>query len=411
MTPLSRTNRLLVPLAFAAFISLGLPDAVLGVAWPSIRRDLAVPIDRLGMLLTSSMIGYLLSTALSGEIVRRVGVGMLLLVSTALVVISLTGFAAAPSWAVFVALGLFAGLGAGAIDAGINAFAAANFRPAIVTWLHACYGIGATAGPLIMTAVLAAGLSWRVGYRTLAVVLALMGLLFLLTLRLWDAGTNASNKPEDQPASAAQALRRPMVWLHILLFFLYTGIEVTAGQWLYSVFTESRGIAMTFAGTCVGLFWGGLTAGRVVFGLVAHRLSPTAIVRIGTIAAPLVATVLVFRPGPAITAAACAALGFALAPIYPMLISLTPLRVGAAYAAQSIGFQVTAAYVGVAALPTTAGILARRIHLESIISFLVIACLALFLLHEFVTRISPSPGTNEPPVNEEASAPIARADA
>ena len=404
-------HRLLVPLAFAAFISLGLPDAVLGVAWPSIRRDLGVPIDRLGMLLTSSMIGYLLSTALSGEIVRRVGVGMVLLVSTALVVISLTGFAAAPSWAVFVALGLFAGLGAGAIDAGINAFAAAHFRPAVVTWLHACYGIGATAGPLIMTAVLAAGFSWRVGYRTLAIVLTLMGLLFLLTLRLWDAGATQSGKPHESPASAAQALRRPIVWLHILLFFLYTGIEVTAGQWLYSVFTESRAIPMKFAGTCMGLFWAGLTAGRIVFGLVAGRLNPTTIVRIGTIAAPLVAAMLVFRPGAVLTATACTALGFSLAPIYPMLISLTPSRVGAAYAAQSIGFQVTAAYVGVAALPTTAGILARRVGLESILPFLVLCSLALFLLHEFVTRISPRTSTCGSPVKQEASAPTAGADA
>ena len=386
----SRAQRLLIFLSFAAFISLGLPDGVLGIAWPSIRRELFVPIDRLGLLLTSSMIGYLLSTALSGEVVRRLGVGKLLLFSTGLVVVSLAGYAAAPSWAVFAALGVLAGLGAGAIDAGINSFAAANFRPGIVSWLHACYGIGATAGPLTMTSIIAGGLSWRVGYGTLAAVLALMGLLFLLTLRLWDTTPASSAAGNAVNATAAQALRRPMVWLHILIFFIYTGIEVTAGQWLFSVFTESRFMSVGVAGTCVGLYWGGLTAGRVVFGLLAERLSATSMIRIGVLAAPLAAAILILRPGAIITAAACAALGFSLAPIYPMLISITPVRLGATYAAQAIGFQVAAAYLGSAALPTAAGIVAKRGGLEHVCPFIVVSCFTLLLLHELAIRVTPA---------------------
>jgi fucose permease len=377
---------LLVPLAFAAFVSLGLPDAVLGVAWPSIRGELGVPIDRLGWLLTSSMIGYLLSTAFSGEVVRRVGVGMLLFASTVLVVVSLVGYAAAPSWGVFVALGLIAGLGAGAIDAGINAFAAAHFRPGVVSWLHASYGVGATAGPLTMTAILAAGLSWRVGYESLAVVLGIMGILFLLTLRLWDDGTSSEGGETIVHTTAGEALRRPLVWLHIAVFFLYTGTEVTAGQWLYSVFTESRAMPIAFAGTCVGVYWGGLTAGRVVSGLVAERFTTTAMIRMGMICAPVAAGVLATRPGMLVTAIACAALGSSLAPIYPMLISVTPGRLGAAYARQAIGFQVSAAYLGVAALPTVAGVMAKRVGLESICPYIVGCLVLLVLLHEVVLR-------------------------
>lgn len=382
-----RLHRLLIPLAFAAFISLGLPDAVLGVAWPFIRRDLSVPIDRLGWLLTSLMIGYLLSTAFSGEVVRRIGIGKLLLVSTTLVVISLVGFAASPLWAIFVALGLIAGLGAGAIDAGINAFAAAHFRPSVVSWLHASYGIGATTGPLLMTAILTGGLSWRWGYATLAAVLATMAVLFLLTLRLWDHAPGTQPGEAVIHATAAEALRRPLVWLHILLFFIYTGAEVTAGQWLFSVFTESRAMPVALAGTCIGLYWGGLTAGRIVSGLVADRLTPTTLIRIGMLGAPLAAAVLAMRSDFAVTAFACAALGFSLAPIYPMLISATPARLGTQYAQQAIGFQVSAAYLGIAALPTIAGVMARRIGLESIGPYLVACLLALLLLHEIILRL------------------------
>ena len=402
----SRAQRLLIFLSFAAFISLGLPDGVLGVAWPSIRRQLSVPIDRLGLLLTSSMIGYLLSTALSGEVVRRLGVGKLLLFSTGLVVVSLAGYAAAPSWAVFVALGVLAGLGAGAIDAGINAFAAANFRPRVVSWLHACYGIGATAGPLTMTSIIASGLSWRIGYGSLAAVLALMGLLFLLTLRLWDAPPSTGTTGNAVNATAAQALRRPIVWLHIVVFFIYTGVEVTAGQWLFSVFTESRFMSVGVAGTCISLYWGGLTAGRIVFGLIAERLSAATIIRIGMLSAPLATAILILRPGPIITAAACAALGFALAPIYPMLISITPVRLGVTYAAQAIGFQVAAAYLGSAALPTAAGILAKHGGLELICPFIVICCIALFLLHELAICSTPAK-----PTQTKASAPTDGTDA
>jgi fucose permease len=385
----SRRQRLLIFLSFAAFVSLGLPDGVLGVAWPSIRHELSVPIDRLGLLLTSSMIGYLLATATSGEIVRRLGVGKLLLASTMLVVVSLAGYAAAPSWGVFVALGLFAGLGAGAIDAGINAFAAANFRPGVVSWLHACYGIGATIGPLTMASVIVSGLSWRVGYGLLAAGLALMGLFFLLTLRLWDAKppTGAS---EAAHVSATHALRRPIVWLHLVIFFIYTGTEVTAGQWLFSVFTESRLMSVRVAGTCIGLYWGGLTAGRIIFGVLVERLTTVSMIRIGMFAAPLAAAVLIPHLNPIFTAAACATLGFALAPIYPMLISVTPVRLGAAYAAQAIGFQVAAAYLGSAALPTIAGILALRVGLEMVCPFIVTCCVVLLLLHEFAIWAAPA---------------------
>lgn len=165
---------MLLAIALLAFVSLGLPDGVLGVAWPSIRRSFGRPPSQLGSLLASAMAGYLTSSFSSGALVARLGVGRLLLWSSILMVVNSFAYALAPAWSVMVAAGLLAGLGAGAIDAGINAFATARFSPRLVSWLHACYGVGAMLGPLLMTAVVTSGLGWRWGYAVIGYLLAVM---------------------------------------------------------------------------------------------------------------------------------------------------------------------------------------------------------------------------------------------
>ncbi|MEZ0263264.1 MAG: sugar MFS transporter [Phycisphaerae bacterium] len=394
MSTRATRHRLLIPLAFAAFVSLGLPDGVLGVAWPSVRDSLHVPLDRLGAVLVAGTAGYLASTMVSGTVVRQLGIGRLLLISTALVAGSLGGIAVAPAFWVVAALAVPAGLGAGAIDAGINAFAATRFSAGTVTWLHACYGVGATAGPALMTAALvAAGPAdgWRIGYGILAGALGVMGVCFAITLRWWDdppSSLDAPATPTTAPVTAFDALRRPIVRLHVAIFFVYTGIEVTAGQWVYSWLTEGRGISTTVAGLCVTLFWGGLTAGRVAFGFVARRVDAGRILRWATWAAPLAAGLLALQPPAALTMVACALLGFALGPVYPMMIAVTPARVGPDAAAHAIGFQVSAATLGIAVLPPAAGWLARSAGLAALGPFLIAAAVVLLALHEIARRAS-----------------------
>jgi fucose permease len=387
--PTRRARRTLTALAFLAFISLGLPDGVLGVAWPSIRATFNLPISHLGLLLATSVTGYVVSSFVSGEVVRRIGVGRLLLVSSALVTASLAGYALAPAWWVMLASGLLAGLGAGAIDAGINAWAAAEFPPRWVTWLHACYGVGATLGPLTMTTVLAAHLPWRWGYAAIGTVLAAMTVLFLLTLGQWKTSySSESGRPQIESAGVLETLRRPRVWVSIAIFGLYTGIEVTAGTWAYSLFTEARNVPAPAAGVAVSTYWASLTAGRVLFGAAAGRLSRTVILRFGTCLAPPAAALVWLNVAPIASFAGLALLGFALAPIFPMLISATADRVGPAYAHQAVGFQVSAANLGAAAVPGLAGVLARLRTLEVIGPYLLATTLLLLVLHEMVLRPS-----------------------
>ncbi|MBC8107093.1 MAG: MFS transporter [Anaerolineae bacterium] len=379
-----RYRSLLIALAFIAFVSLGLPDGILGVAWPSIRRTFGVPLSQLGYLLMAGTTGYFVSSFFAGSFERRLGIGGVLLASNLLVLASLLGNSITPAFPWMILFSLLGGLGAGAIDAAINHFAASTFPPRWVSWLHACYGIGATLGPLIMTTVIVRGLSWRYGYASVGVIIAAMSILFLLTIKLWqtDPVPNVSDAQLIVRAGVTDALRIPLVWMHIALFFLYTGIEVTAGQWFYSLFTESRGMSPKIAGTIVSSYWASLTIGRIVFGYAAGHFKPVPLLRIALGLAPLAALLIWANVSTSTTFIGAAVLGFALAPIYPLLVSVTPSRVGQHVAAHAIGFQVSAATIGVAVLPTIAGALARRIGLEVIGPFLLAATLSLLILHE-----------------------------
>jgi len=379
---------MLLAVALVAFVSLGLPDGVLGVAWPSIRRSFDLPPDQLGTLLASATIGYLTSSFSSGAVVTRLGIGRLLLWSSALMVVNSLAYALAPSWWLMVGAGVLAGLGAGAIDAGINAFAAARFSPRLVSWLHASYGVGATLGPLLMTAVLTSGLGWRWGYAVIGLVLAALAVSFLLTVRLWRMDPSERGSPSDAREPAAglfDTLARRRVWLNIALFFVYTGLEVSAGQWSYSLFTEARGVAPGVAGIWIGVYWAGLTAGRIASGAVASRLPGDALVRLGSIGALIGALLIWWDPGMGAGFLGLAALGFALAPIYPTLIAETPKRLGPSHATSAIGFQVAAAYLGTAAIPGLTGLLASQAGLTVIGPCLFGTALVLFLLQE-ITR-------------------------
>lgn len=387
---------MLLAIAIAAFVSLGLPDGVLGVAWPSIRRTFDLPLSQLGSLLAAAMTGYLLSTFSSGWVVARLGVGRVLLWSTLLMVANSGAYALAPAWWIMVASGVLAGLGAGAVDAGMNAFAAAHFSPRLVTWLHASYGIGAMLGPLLMTAILTSGLGWRWGYAVIGALLAAMAVSFFLTVGLWQMTPPAGSeclRPHAASVGLVATVGRPRVWLHISLFFVYTGLEVTAGQWTYSLFTEGRGFPPALVGTWIGCYWASLTAGRLISGAVVGRVSASALLRLATLGAPVAALLVWSGAGPVTSFMGLTGMGFCLAPIYPLLISETPKRLGPSRATVAIGFQVAAAYLGTAALPSLAGLLASRNGLEVIGPFLFSAATILLLLQEIAAQWTPRPAT------------------
>lgn len=401
-TPTTRTLVRLGPvlLAYAAFIALGMPDGLLGIAWPSIRVDFGIPLDSLGLLLFASVTGYTTSTFLSGALVARIGVGRLLAISCGLTGVALVGYTLVPQWWMMVLLGIMAGLGAGAIDAGLNTYAAAHFRPGLVQWLHASYGVGVTIGPIIMTLALTTLDSWRVGYRVVAGFQVLMALAFALTLPWWaNQQERAADGPHekrltDYKTPLSETIRRPRVWLSVLLFFLYVGAEVSLGTWAYTLLTESRGIAPQMAGFWAGGYWATFTVGRILAGVFAHRLGIDALVQGGLTLALLGTGLLWWNPFELANLLAVALVGLAIAPVFPALISGTSRRVEARFAANTIGMQMAATGLGGALIPSLVGVLARRASLEVIPVCLVVLFAALLGLYR-LSMTTTSPPTPE----------------
>ena len=379
----------LLALSYVGFVSLGLPDGLLGVAWPSIRQQFRLELDALGPLLVATTAGYVFASFSSGRVLARMNLGALLGASCAATAISLVGYALAPAWFVMVGFGLFAGLGAGAIDAALNTYVATNHSARTLNWLHACYGIGAASGPALMTGVLMAGDPWQRGYWIVALGQIALALCFFATRALWPrvAGdAHEATQPDARAASGRTTLAQPAAWLGMAAFFLYVGLEQSAGVWAYSFLTKVRGVSLAAAGTWVTLYWSGLTAGRVLFGFVANRWRPDALIRGAlatiTVAAALVAT----DPFPAAAGVGLTLIGFACGPIFPLLIASTPARLGAGHAANGVGFQVAAAACGQALIPWAVGGVAQQTSLAVLGPLLLGFSIALIAVHEALVR-------------------------
>ena len=382
----------LVVLAYVAFVGLGMPDGLLGVAWPSIRNGFSIPLDAIGVLLTASVIGYMTSSFLSGPVVSRFGVGRVLAASCAMTGVALIGYTVVPEWWMMVLLGVIAGLGAGAIDAGLNTYVAAHFSEGLMQWLHASWGIGITLGPIIMTIGLTASNTWHTGYRIVGGFQLALAVCFVMTLAMWNDKDEPAGRKEDAKkltdykTPMGETLRQPKVWLSIALFFMYVGCEAALGTWIYTLLTESRGIDPAVAGFWAGSYWATFTVGRIVAGLFAKRTGVNLLVTGGLIGALIGTILLIWNPSDTFNLLAVAVIGFSIAPIFPAMMSGTSTRVGDHYAVNTIGMQMAATGLGTAVIPGLMGVFAHQISLEIIPVFLLAVYVGLFGLYVLAIR-------------------------
>lgn len=376
---------LLIGLAYVGFVSLGLPDAVTGVAWPTIRDSFRLPQGAVGLVFLAAGLGYFATSFFSGRLTRALGIGLLLAASTALVAAAMFGFAASPIWALFVACAVAHGLGSGAIDAGLNGYAANFLSARHMNWLHACYCFGAMLGPWLMTAVLTAGRPYGLGYAVVGGVLLTLSALFVATGPSWGraAAAEAGGGPR---VGTGEAIRHPAVLLQMAIFFLYTGVEMTLSQWAFTVLTEGRGVLPGPAGGVVGLYWGSIGAGRVVFGLVADRVGIDRLLRHCLLGAGAGVALFALPLSAGFAYAGLVLAGFGLAPVFPCLMTRTPRRLGTALSAHAVGFQVGAAMIGAAAIPAALGLVAGRVGLGAVPAGAAALSGLLWLLHEGVVR-------------------------
>ena len=377
----------LLGLAFLGFISIGLPDGLLGVAWPSVREHFDLPLDALGALLIMSTGGYVVSSFSSGRILKHIYVGALLALSCLATGLALLGYAVAPTWPYMVCLGLVAGAGAGAIDAAINTYAATYHGTRMLNALHAFYGIGAAIGPLLMTQALGRGLGWQRAYVWVGGAQLLLAVCFASSRHRWPAAAEHGGGTASA-AAALSTLRLPVAWGGIAAFFVYTGVEATAGAWSYTLLTEGSAMDARSAGFWVSAYWAGLTVGRVLIGVFGGRISDGVLLRGCIVLIVLNALLISLDLHSGVTGISLVVIGVACGPVFPSLIAGTPARVGSAHTANLVGFQVAAAAFGQALLPALVGILADRLGIAIVGPFILVAAIVLLAVHERLVRRS-----------------------
>jgi len=334
----------------------------------------------------------LLSTAVSlvisfnsGLMIAKIGLGPLLMISCIIGGLGLLGYALAPAWWVMVLFGMVSSTGLTIVNTGLNTYFATNVSAALMNWLHASFGLGATVSPVMMTAMLNMWYSWRWGYLLIALSYGALAASFGLTLKRWPLTEQASVEANPNPPAGVRGrdtLKLPAVWLSIALFFTFTGMEGSAGQWPYTLFTEARSVAPATAGLLVSIYWASMTVGRIFFGIVVNRVGTVPLVRICMGGAVGGAALIWWNISDTLSFLGLALIGFSVSPFFPMLTSSTPERLGAEHAANAIGFQITAVRLGLAVIPAVAGVLAEDFGLEIIGPFLFVISIAMFLLHE-----------------------------
>ncbi|HWR12767.1 MAG TPA: MFS transporter [Rectinemataceae bacterium] len=383
---------LLLAIIYIAFISLGLPDALLGASWPAMQSEFAVPFGFAGFASMLISGGTILSSILGTRMLRRFGTGRVTAVSVGLTAAALFGFAAAPSfwWLLIAAVPL--GLGGGAVDSGLNAYVAEHYESRHMSWLHSFWGLGALSGPLLLARLLGHGASWRGGYLTIAILQSVLVVVLVLAVPLWDkvrrrASSAVPKGAAGAPKSAAavqshQPLFFPLkvkgVKLALVTFFFYCGIESTMGLWGGSYLFKTRGLDLAAAATWVSMFYASITAGRFLTGFMTYKVSNKDLIRWGALFV-LAGIVLLVAPLPLPFALAGFLLaGFGCAPIFPCMIHETPDRFGVANAQAIIGFQMAMAYIGTTLLPPTFGFIASASSL-SLMPFFLLAYIGVLI--------------------------------
>lgn len=380
----------LLPVSCAAFAAIGLRDAGLGVAWPAMRSTFGQPLASLGTVLIAGTAGALVGSLASGRLHQWLGPRGTLVGLTAAGAVAIALVAVAPTWLVLVIAMGVAGLSAGGADAALNTVVALRDGVRGLGLLHAAFGAGAIAGPLLMAVVIGGFDSWRLGYGVILVLYLVVLGGFLLTnfeaAAPQDAPAGPAGDQGSEPAGAPPRHRAALV-CSIALFFAYVGVESCAAQWAYSLFTDERGIGTVAAGLWLGGFWAAFTFGRLFTGVAGHRVAGVALLDGTMVMAAAGAALLWWAPRPALGGVGLVLLGLGLAAVYPTLVSLTPRRVGEGRASRAISYQVAAAVLGFALLPAGFGILAEGAGLELLGPVLLAGVVVVAALHRLAAHL------------------------
>ena len=344
----------LLVMIYISFISLGLPDSLLGSAWPSMVGPLGAPLWGAGLVQMTISSGTIVSSLNSAKLIRRFGTGKLTALSVATTALALLGFSITRHYWMLLVFAIPLGLGAGAVDAALNNYVALHCAPRHMSWLHCFWGVGTTVGPMVLSALLTAGFGWASGFRTVGALQCVLSAVLFATLGLWKREGTQQEEKQARDLTLFQVLALPGAKQGMITFLCYCAIESTLGLWAATYMVVVRGIDAAQAASFAALFYFGITAGRAVSGFMTLRFTPKQMVRIGQTIL-LLGTCMVFLPIKGAMLAGLVLCGVGCAPIYPNIIQDTPVNYGAENSQAAIGVQMASAYVGSTVMPSVFG--------------------------------------------------------
>ncbi|MBQ5322335.1 MAG: MFS transporter [Oscillospiraceae bacterium] len=351
----------LLAIIYISFISLGLPDALLGGAWPTMHNEFGVPVSYAGIISMIICFGTIASSLMSERMTKRFGTGKVTAMSVALTAAALFGFSASNSFIMLCIIAVPYGLGAGGVDASINNYAAIHYASRHLSWLHCMWGIGASTGPYLLAAAMTKE-SWNLGYRWVAILQIILTAVLFLTLPLWKEEKSFGEISEKtKPLSIKEVFAIPGAKEVMAAFFCYCALESTAGLWASSYLVLEHGVSEETAAALATLFYTGITVGRGISGFVTYKLSDKNMIRLGQIiiAAGILLIILPF--GGKTAMAGIVLVGLGCAPIYPCVIHSTPAHFGVNKSQAIVGVQMACAYIGSCFMPPLFGILANNV--------------------------------------------------
>ena len=377
---------LLLGIIYLAFVSLGLPDSLLGAAWPSIYPEFSVPVSYMGGISMIIAAGTIVSSLQSGRLTARFGTGRVTAFSVLLTAAALFGFSISRSYLELCLWAVPYGLGAGCVDASLNNYVALHYASRHMSWLHCMWGIGASAGPYIMGAVLTAGGHWSRGYQLIGLIQIVLTAVLLLSLPLWKKSGSDAGDESHEPLSLRQVSRIPGVKAMLLSFFCYCATEQTVGLWAGSYLVLHRGMAPELAASFAGLFYMGIALGRALNGFFTLKFSDTRLTRAGFGIILLGIAAVLLPLGDIAALIGLSLIGLGCAPVYPSIIHSTPERFGAERSQAVIGVLMASAYLGNCLMPPLFGLIANHISISLLPLYLLLILALMASMHELALR-------------------------
>ncbi|MEL7626649.1 MAG: MFS transporter [Anaerolineaceae bacterium] len=354
---------LLLLVIYLAFISLGLPDSMLGAAWPLMRTELGLPLEGAGLVSMIVTFGTIISSLSTGRLIKKLGTGLLTTLSVLITAMALLGYSFTTNYLWLCLMAVPLGLGAGAVDAALNDFVARNYSARHMSWLHAFWGVGATAGPLLMAWMIALSGRWQNGYRLVSIVQFGLVAILIASLSLWRKTDHSVLEEQHEKYHNGSILKIPGMVPNLAAFFAYCALELTAGLWFASYLVQIRGVKAETATAWAASYYFGIMLGRVINGFLTMRFSSKTLIRAGQTSI-LLGVILLFLPGNVFSLVGLLLVGMGCAPIYPSMLHETPARFGKENSSRLMGIQMASAYVGLTVVPPLVGLIASRLSLR-----------------------------------------------